>query len=61
MTGAWLLKQKLGSNIALSAAAGASGADRQERQCSGGLVPTDRPARPIAGNEWQRLHVLAGD
>ena len=29
VTGAWLLKQKLGSDIALSAAAGASGADRQ--------------------------------
>ena len=28
VTGAWLLKQKLGSGIALSAAAGASGADR---------------------------------
>src|SRR4029450_7781841 len=27
VTGAWLLKQKLGSNIALSEAAGASGAD----------------------------------
>src|SRR4029453_18953324 len=31
VTGAWLLKQKLGSDIALSAAAGASGADRQLR------------------------------
>ena len=29
VTGAWLLKQKLGSSIALSAAAGASGVDRQ--------------------------------
>ena len=29
VTGAWLLKQKLGSEIALSAAAGAAGADRQ--------------------------------
>ena len=28
VTGAWLLKQKLGSGIALSASAGASGADR---------------------------------
>ncbi|HKH68318.1 MAG TPA: MBL fold metallo-hydrolase, partial [Reyranella sp.] len=28
VTGAWLLKQKLGSSIALSAAAGASGVDR---------------------------------
>ena len=28
VTGAWLLKQKLGSSIALSASAGASGADR---------------------------------
>src|ERR1041384_5801787 len=29
VTGAWLLKQKLGSDIALSAAAGAPGADRE--------------------------------
>src|SRR6478752_8835659 len=28
VTGAWLLKQKLGSGIALAAASGASGADR---------------------------------
>src|SRR5512132_1928800 len=28
VTGAWLLKERLGSGIALSAAAGASGADR---------------------------------
>ena len=55
VTGAWLLKQKLGSTIAISAASGAEGADRYLKRsataslsASGIWRRAPRPATPAA-------------